>query len=74
MTKLPVISAQDVIRALGRIGYEINHQKGSHIQIILNRHPYTPITIPNHHEIDKGTLRDVIRRAGLSVEEFHELL
>jgi len=65
-----------VIKALVKLGYTINdqkgsHQKGSHIHL---RHPVRrPLTVPNHPEIARGTLR-IIMDAGLTVEKFLELL
>lgn len=72
MTKLPVVSGHDLIRALGKLGYYVRGQKGSHVHL---RHPLrSPLTVPNHPEIARGTLRAIIRAAGLSVEEFVKLL
>lgn len=70
--KLPVVSGKDVIKALSKIGYYVRAQKGSHVHL---RHPYRkPLTVPNHPEIAKGTLRAIIKEAGLTVAEFLELL
>jgi len=74
MSKLPVASGQEVIKALMRIGYEFDHQKGSHIVLRLPTPPYRRITIPNHQEIAKGTPRSIIREVGLTVGQFKELL
>jgi predicted RNA binding protein YcfA (HicA-like mRNA interferase family) len=70
--KLPIISGRDVVRALGKLGYVVNDQKGSHIHL---RHPIKrPLTVPNHPEIARGTLRIIIKDADLTVEKFLELL
>lgn len=74
MSKLPVVSGQDVIKALAKIGYEFDHQRGSHIVLRQNSAPFRRITVPNHKEISKGTLRSIIREAGLTVDEFVNLL
>ncbi|HLD36900.1 MAG TPA: type II toxin-antitoxin system HicA family toxin [Planctomycetota bacterium] len=72
MSKLPVISGKRVIKALEKIGYYVRDQEGSHIHL---RHPIKrPLTIPNHKEIARGTLRAIIRDAELTVEEFIGLL
>lgn len=72
MTKLPILSAKEVLKALSKIGYYVRDQKGSHIHL---RHPRKmALTIPNHDEIAKGSLRAIIKDAGLTVEEFLELL
>ena len=70
--KLPILSGKEVVKALGKMGYTINDQKGSHIHL---RHPVRrPLTVPNHPEIARGTLRIIIKDADLSVEQFLELL
>lgn len=74
MSKLPVVSGQDVIKALAKIGYEFDHQRGSHVVLRQTFEPYRRITVPNHKEIAKGTLRKIIRDAGLRVEDFVGLL
>ena len=74
MPKLPIISGKDVIKALNKIGYEIDHQTGSHIILRQKEVPYRRLTVPNHREIAKGTLLAIIKQAGLSREEFFKLL
>ena len=74
MPKLPIISGADLVKAFAKIGYKKDHQTGSHIILRNNTPPHRRLTIPNHREIAKGTLRAVIRQAGLSREEFFELL
>jgi predicted RNA binding protein YcfA (HicA-like mRNA interferase family) len=70
--KLPVVSAKEIIKALSKIGYYVRDQKGSHVHL---RHSYRkPLTIPDHPEIARGTLRGIIKEAGLTVEDFLELL
>jgi predicted RNA binding protein YcfA (HicA-like mRNA interferase family) len=70
--KLLVVSGKDVIKALSKIGYYVRDQKGSHVHL---RHPYRkPLTVPDHPEIAKGTIRAIIKEAGLTVEEFLDLL
>jgi len=74
MPKLPVISGIEAVKALSKIGYEIDHQTGSHIILRQNKKPNRRLTVPNHKEIAKGTLRGLVKQAGLTVEEFIELL
>lgn len=73
MSKLPVVSGTECIKALEKIGFVISKQKGSHITLV-RADPKAQTTIPNHKELDRGTLRAIIRQAGLSVEEFVALL
>jgi len=72
MSRLPVCSGQDAIRAFQKVGYQVDHQTGSHV---IRRHaPMRRLTVPNHRELAKGTLRALIREAGLTKEEFVQLL
>jgi len=71
---LPRISGLETVAALRRIGYEVDRRKSSHI--ILRHHdpPFRRLTVPDHRELAKGTLRALIREAGITVEEFTALL
>jgi predicted RNA binding protein YcfA (HicA-like mRNA interferase family) len=72
MSRLPPCSGQDAIRAFHKLGYEADHQTGSHI---ILRHPTgRRLTVPNHRELAKGTLRALIREAGITREELIALL
>ncbi len=71
MPKLPVVSGKKVIKALARIGYEFDHQVGSHI-ILRNKQGHR-ITVPNHKEMDRGTLKSILNDAELTTEEFLDL-
>jgi predicted RNA binding protein YcfA (HicA-like mRNA interferase family) len=64
----------EVVKALSKIGYEIDHQTGSHLILRQREEPHRRLTVPRHRKIAKGTLRAIIRQAGLTVEEFIELL
>ncbi|MCL5782539.1 MAG: type II toxin-antitoxin system HicA family toxin [Candidatus Thermoplasmatota archaeon] len=72
MPKLPVVSGKKVVKALSQIGYEFDHQIGSHM--ILRNSQGNRISVPNHSELDRGTLKSILRDAGLTVQEFIELL
>jgi len=74
MPKLPILSGRDVIKAFAKIGYQLDHQTGSHIILRHNDPPHRRLTIPNHSELAKGTLRAIIRQSGLTVEDFVELV
>lgn len=73
MNQLPRISGQQCIKALTKGGFYFKRQHGSHI-ILRKNNPFVQIVVPNHNELDKGTLRAIIRQADLSVEEFIKLL
>lgn len=74
MSRLPDISGVQAVRAFRRFGYEVDHQRGSHIVLRRAEVPHRRLVVPNHRSIAKGTLRALIREAGLTVEEFREVL
>ena len=74
MSVLPRLSGRGVVKALARVGYEQDRQRGSHIILRQNSYPHRRITVPDHKEVAKGTLRAIIREAGLTVDEFKALL
>ena len=61
MPKLPIISGKDLVKAFAKLGYNVDHQTGSHIILRHKEPPYRRLTIPNHKEVSKGTLRAIIR-------------
>lgn len=68
MSKLPVISGKELIKALLKQGYYIRGQEGSHVHL---RHPTKPaVTVPNHPEISRGTLKEILKQLGMTREEF----
>jgi predicted RNA binding protein YcfA (HicA-like mRNA interferase family) len=73
MGKLPVISGDQARRSLERAGWVFQRQTGSH-QILTKPSYIVTIAIPRHRELPAGTLRRIIRDAGLTVEEFISLL
>ena len=72
--KLPVISGSEAVAAFRKTGYEFDDQHGSHIILRRVDPPHRRLSIPNHKELAKGTLRALIREAGLTVDEFVRLL
>ncbi len=69
MPPLPVIGGREAVRVFERFGWQIARQRGSHI--IMTREGATvTLSVPDHKELDRGTLRSLIRAAGLTVEEF----
>jgi predicted RNA binding protein YcfA (HicA-like mRNA interferase family) len=57
-------------KVLGKIDYFVDHQTGSHIILRQESPPHRRLTVPDHKEIAKGTLRAIIRQTGMTVEEF----
>ena len=73
MPSLPVISGKKCVKALKKIDFILHSQKGSHM-ILVRDNPKSRISVPNHKELDRGTLRAIIRQANLTVEQFIDLL
>jgi predicted RNA binding protein YcfA (HicA-like mRNA interferase family) len=72
VSNLPVCSGRDAVRAFEKVGYVLDHQTGSHM--ILRHSTGRRLTVPDHKELAKGTLRSLIREAGLTVVQFIALL
>ena len=69
MPKLPVISGAEAVKAFERAGWHQDRQRGSHV-IMLKPEHIASLSIPQHRELAPGTLRSLIRAAGLTVGEF----
>ena len=73
--KLPILSGHEVIRILSKQGFKIARQKGSHIILVKEAdRGKRGVVVPNHKEIDRGALLEIIRQAGLTKEEFINLI
>lgn len=66
---IPVLSGREVVRAFQRFGWQVARQKASHIILIKPGHIAT-LSVPDHKEVARGTLRSLIRDADLTVQEF----
>lgn len=73
MSGLPVLSGREVIAALGKAGFEVRRQKGSHV-VMRRMDPSAMVVVPDHPELDRGTLRAIIRQVGLTSDQFRDLL
>lgn len=70
--KLPRdITGAEAVKALRRLGFTVARQEGSHIRLVKEG---LRVTVPNHKSIAVGTLKSIIRQAGLTTEEFMENL
>lgn len=76
MTGLPVVTGAEVVRALERAGLVVVRSSGSHHRMVHSDDPARATTVPVHagRTIKRGTLRGIIKQAGLTVEEFRSLL
>ncbi len=73
MSKLPVVSGRELVRVLQKLGFQFDRQKGSHM-MLFRENPPTTLSIPDHRELDRGTLRALLRQAGVTPDEFQRLL
>ena len=75
MQKLPVLSGRELIKALTKAGFEVRRRKGSHVVLVKKgKRGKRAVVVPDHEELDKGTLGEILRQAGLKREEFLGLL
>jgi len=72
MPRLPMVSGRDLVRALGRLGYEVSRTRGSHARLVCPGRP--SLTVPLHDELDRGTLSAILRQANIPAEELRRLL
>jgi len=73
MSGLPVVSGKEARRAFEKAGFVFDRQRGSHMTLV-RKEPFCALTIPDHRELDAGTLRSLIRNSGLTVDQFRALL
>ena len=73
MSRLPRISGRECVRALAGVGFYTRRQRGSHI-VLRRDEPFAQVVVPDHRELDAGTLRAIIRQAGMSAPDFMQLL
>jgi predicted RNA binding protein YcfA (HicA-like mRNA interferase family) len=69
VASIPVLSGREVVRIFESFGWEFARQSASHIIMVKEGESVT-LSIPDHREVAKGTLRSLIRTAGLTVQEF----
>jgi predicted RNA binding protein YcfA (HicA-like mRNA interferase family) len=70
--KLPILSGQKVRKAFEAGGWECTRQRGSHMIMVKEGHMAT-LSVPDHKEVARGTLRSLIRAAEMTVSEFIDL-
>lgn len=73
MGKLPNISGKDAAKAFQKAGWQVRGQVGSHL-VLTKAGVRANLTVPQHTELATGTLRGLIKTAGLTVDEFLALL
>jgi len=74
MAEVPTdLSGRDVFSALERVGFVFRRQTGSHI-VLRRDEQYARIVVPDHKQVRRGALRRIISHAGLTIDQFVELL
>jgi len=73
MSKLPQVSGPELVLALEKLGFSVRRQHGSHI-IMRRDDPYAQTVVPNHRQIDRGTLRAILRQIEITPEHLTSLL
>ena len=68
-----VLKPREIVKTFGKFGWEIARQRGSHIIMTKAGHIAT-LSVPNHPEVARGTLRSLIAKAGMTVDEFLQAL
>ncbi len=71
MTRLPVLSGRELVNALGKLGFKVVRRKGSHVSM---RKGSFRTVVPQHDELTKGTLFDILKQCGLSREDLLRVL
>ena len=69
MPVLPILSCWETVKVFESLGWGVVRQKGSHI-ILIKPGSIATLSVPNHKEVARGTLRSLIRSAGMPVSEF----
>lgn len=73
MPQLPVISGRQAVTAFQKAGFEVRRRGGSHMVMTKPGFPAT-LSVPDHRELKPGTLRALVRKAGLTIDQFQQLL
>jgi predicted RNA binding protein YcfA (HicA-like mRNA interferase family) len=73
MSKLPLLPARKIINALIRLGFVVHHQKGSHI-VLKNSDGSKTIVVPDHQELDRGTLKAILKQTGIEIDDLVSVL
>ncbi len=68
-SSIPVMSGREVVSKFENLGWRFVRQKGSHM-ILVKTGEMVTLSVPDHREVAKGTLRKLIRIAGITVDDF----
>ena len=73
MSKLPIISGKKCIKVLETFGFVVYRQRGSHVTLV-REYPPNQTTVPLHKELDRGTLKAILRQTEINLDDFLEKL
>lgn len=73
MAKLPIVSGREVVKKLERVGFIFVRQVGSHMILRREALPKITVSVPDHKELKRRTLKNILRQVGLTVRQFEEL-
>lgn len=73
-SKYPILSPQEIIKVLSKLGFEKTSQKGSYVKYTKLGTPSKIVIIPMHYEIAKGTLKSILEQGSISLDEFLKYL
>jgi predicted RNA binding protein YcfA (HicA-like mRNA interferase family) len=73
MRKVPVVSGRDLARRLEKIGFTIVRQKGTHMILRRETPPRMTVSVPDHRELKRKTLQNILRQIGLTRSELEKL-
>jgi len=73
MSQLPRLSGRELVKILGKVGFELIRQHGSHM-ILRREDPWSQTVVPDHKELDRGTLRAILRQTEVSIQQLNQLL
>lgn len=69
MPTLPVVSGKEIVKRFEGLGWRVVRQSSSHI-IMVKEGEAATLSVPDHREVARGTLRSLIRAANLTIDEF----
>ncbi|MGI9861511.1 type II toxin-antitoxin system HicA family toxin [Moorella naiadis] len=71
---MPVISGKEAVRALQKAGFIKISPKGSHVKLRRSEENISTVIVPLHDELAPGTLKSILKQAGLTIKELQKLL
>jgi predicted RNA binding protein YcfA (HicA-like mRNA interferase family) len=73
MSRIPVVSGKKCVKILEKFGFVVYRQRGSHVTLVRDN-PSNQTTVPLHKELDRGTLKAILKQTNIGLEEFTDKL